>query len=86
MGGEARRDPHHTVTDAACECSSWQGRHGSFMAIFPTELFLTLERQEAQLDLHGTIPHSGRVRCQRCGRNYRYDNSLLSGLSVELEP
>jgi hypothetical protein len=67
-----------------CACRRWEGRHGSFLPIFPDDVFVTLERQDAGLDLHGSVPHWGRVRCRTCGRIYRYDNSL-SGCSFELE-
>ena len=73
------------MTLESCACRRWQGRQPSFVPSFPDELFETLERHETPLDLHGAIPHSGRVRCRVCARVYRYDNSLY-GCSFELEP
>jgi hypothetical protein len=72
-------------TEAPCACTPWNGAHGSFVPIFPDDVFETLEREEWPLDLHGTIPHWGRVRCRTCGRTYKYEN-LLTGCTFELEP
>lgn len=46
------------------------------MPIFPDDVFETLEKEELPLDLHGSIPHWGRVRCRSCGACFRYDNQL----------
>lgn len=68
-----------------CVCLRWEGRHGSYVPVFPDDVFVTLERVDVPLDLHGCIAHSGRVECRTCKRRYRYDNTLY-GCSFETEP
>jgi hypothetical protein len=66
-------------------CRRFEGKLGSYLPIFPDDVFVTLERVDVPLDLHGCIAHSGRVACRTCGRRYRYDNAL-AGARFEPEP
>lgn len=70
-----------------CPCERWSGRHGSFIPIFPDGVFETIERNDWPLDLHGAIPHDGRVRCRTCGSVYRYQNHLTGAVfEIEVRP
>jgi hypothetical protein len=80
-----RRGPGKLRRVTGCVCRRFEGQLGSYLPSFPDDVFLTLERQDVPLDLHGCIAHSGRVECKSCGQRYRYDN-LLSGCSFEREP
>lgn len=74
----------HAEATMTCPCERWKGRHGSFIPVFPDDVFETVERYDWPLDLHGAIPHDGRVRCRACGLMYRYQNNL-TGAVFEVE-